>query len=260
MPGDAAATQSDPPPIAPPPSDAAMKARRLRPWYRRTWKRVALTLVVAAAVGTGAGWLYTADGRGDRGGADAASAGVSRSDLSGTGHSVTEYPQAKRGEPVQVSGTTLAGGPFAVETLRGDVVVLNVWGSWCAPCRAEAPILAQASRDYGAQAVSFVGINVRDNEAAAEAFEDRYRIPYPSIADFDGRTLLELNEYVPASAVPVTLILDRNGRVAARVLGELRKATLTALLTTVLAETQASSEPSAQSSTDPTSTPDSQDG
>ena len=90
-----------------------------------------------------------------------------------------------------------------------------------------APILAQASRDYAAQGVSFVGINVRDNEAAAEAFEDRYRIPYPSIADFDGRTLLELNEYVPASAVPVTLVLDRQGRVAARVLGELRKATLT---------------------------------
>ena len=190
-------------------------------------------MVLAAAVGVGAGLTYLAVQ--DEG--TAAAAGVTRSDLSGTGHAVTEYPAASRGEPVEVEGVTLGGGQVAVEGLRGAVVVLNVWGSWCAPCRAEAPILAEASRTYAEDGVSFLGINVRDNEAAAVAFERRYRVPYPSIADFDGLTLLGLNQYVPASAVPVTLVLDREGRVASRVLGELREATLRALLDTVLAET-----------------------
>lgn len=210
-----------------------------RPWYRRTWKRVALTLVLAAAVGVGAGKAYVA-GTSDE--ATASNGGVTQRDLSGTGHAVTEYSAADRGAPVEITGDTLTGDPFAVEELRGDVVVLNVWGSWCAPCRAEAPILAEAAKNFASQGVCFAGINVRDNEAAALAFEKRYRIPYPSIADFDGRTLLAVNEYVPASAVPVTLVLDRQGRVAARVIGELRQATLTALLDTVLAETDPRAE------------------
>ena len=204
-----------------------------RPWYRRTWKRVAVTMVIAAALGVGAGLAFLYAGQGATGGLVA---GVARDDLSGTGRAVTEYRESQRGQPVQVSGTTLAGEPFSIQDLRGDVVVLNVWGSWCAPCRAEAPILAKAHAEFTDDGVSFAGINVRDNEAAAIAFERRYEIPYPSIADFDGRTLLGLNQYIPVSAVPVTLVLDRQGRVASRVLGEVREATLTALLDEVLTE------------------------
>lgn len=199
-----------------------------RPWYRRTWWRVACTMVLAAVIGTATGKAYLA-------GVDA-SALTGSSGISEVGRAVTEYPPAERGEPVDIAGTTLGGDRFALEDLRGEVVVLNVWGSWCSPCRAEAPILGQASRAYADDGVSFLGINVRDNEAAALAFERRYDIPYPSIADYDGRTLLGVNDYVPMSAVPVTLVLDRKGRVAARALGELRKATLTALLDNAVEE------------------------
>ena len=92
------------------------------------------------------------------------------------------------------------------------------------------------SQAAAGKGVFFLGINVRDNQAAAKAFEDRHGISYPSIADLDGRTLLPLNDYVPANAVPVTVVLDTEGRVAARVIGVLEKSTLTALLDQVLSE------------------------
>ncbi|WP_203231367.1 TlpA family protein disulfide reductase [Nocardioides caldifontis] len=189
-------------------------------------------LVCSALVGLMAGKLYLQAAKGDESGIAAPSDTAGQ----GRGGVVAEYPPTQRGGSVVVGGTTLQGGQISTDKMRGDVVVVNVWGSWCAPCRTEAPILADASRRYQPRGVSFLGINVRDNEAAAKAFEDRYSIRYPSIADFDGRTLLSLNDYVPASAVPVTVILDRDGRVAARVLGELRRATLDALLDTVIAE------------------------
>ena len=185
-------------------------------------------MVLAAAIGIATGRAYLA-------GVDA-SGSTGSSGVSEVGRAVTEYSAAERGEPVDIAGTTLGGDSLALDDLRGEVVVLNVWGSWCSPCRAEAPILGQASRAYADDGVSFVGINVRDNKAAALAFERRYDIPYPSIADYDGRTLLSVNDYVPMSAVPVTLVLDREGRVAARALGELRKATLTALLDNAVEE------------------------
>lgn len=239
MTGSNSASDESPRPTSGASGAAHPAARALqRPWYRRTWKRVAFTLIMAAVIGVAAGMLYLAASEGP----STATAGVTQRDLSGTGHAVTEYPAADRGKPVEVAGETLTGDTLATEDLRGAVVVVNVWGSWCTPCRAEAPMLGEATRNYSSEGVSFVGINVRDNEAAALAFEKRYRSPYPSIADFDGRTLLGLNVYVPASAVPVTLVLDRGGRIAARVLGEIRKATLTALLDTVLAETNPQSD------------------
>lgn len=190
-------------------------------------------LGAAAVVGMGASTMWLADrpSEGVRGrlGGDAGS-GVSVS------QPVTEYPVADRGEPVELSGGTLTGDDLDVADLRGDVVVVNVWGSWCGPCRIEAPVLAQVSEDYRGRGVSFVGVNVKDNRAAAIAFEEEYGITYPSIEDVDGRAVLALSQYVPASAVPVTLVLDREGRVAARVLGAVREATLTALLDSMLAE------------------------
>ncbi|BDZ62644.1 hypothetical protein Lsed01_00712 [Demequina sediminis] len=87
----------------------------------------------------------------------------------------------------------------------------------------------------------FVGVNVRDNPAAAIAFEDSYGITYPSIDDRKGKTLLSLADHLPGAGVPVTLLLDRDGRPAARVLGAVQESTLTALLDTVLAEPATSS-------------------
>ncbi len=81
-----------------------------------------------------------------------------------------------------------------------------------------------------------MGVNVKDNRAAALAFEDEFNIPYPSIEDRDGRALLALNAHVPAQAVPVTLVLDRDGRVAGRVIGAVEEGTLRALIEGVLEE------------------------
>ena len=149
---------------------------------------------------------------------------------------VTEYPPGSRADPVGLSGMGLTGEVIDIAAWRGDVVVINVWGSWCAPCRQEAPILAATSAAYSGDGVRFVGVNVRDNAAAAIAFEQSYGITYPSIDDSDGKGLLSLAEHLPGSGVPVTLILDRDVRPAARVLGAVEESTLTALLDTILAE------------------------
>lgn len=149
---------------------------------------------------------------------------------------IAEYPPDSRGEPVQLSGTTLTDTLLDIADLRGDTVVINVWGSWCVPCREEAPVLSWLSREYADAGVSFVGVNVKDNRAAALAFEDEFDIPYPSIEDRDGRALLALSAHVPAQAVPVTLVLDRDGRVAGRVIGAVEEGTLRALIEGVLEE------------------------
>lgn len=199
-----------------------------RPWYRPTGKRIAFTVLLSALLGIGLGQLYLAT--------DGDQRMPARQTASGQTGLVTEFPVTDRGQPVAVDGTTLTDDLLALTDLRGQVVVLNVWGSWCPPCREEAPVLATVSTEYADRGVSFVGINVRDNRAAAVAFERRYDITYPSIEDQGGRALLALNQYVPANAVPVTLVLDRQGRVAARVLGAVEAGTLTALLDTVLTE------------------------
>lgn len=166
-------------------------------------------------------------------GQDAAAEGPS---VAAGNRTVTEYAPEDRGEPVTLSGTGLTGEAIDIAAWRGDVVVINVWGSWCAPCREEAPILAATSAAYADQGVRFVGINVRDNSAAAIAFEESYGISYPSIDDSNGKALLSLAEHLPGAGVPVTLLLDRDGRPAARVLGAVQESTLTALVDTVLAE------------------------
>ena len=197
--------------------------------YRWKPRRLLITAAVSAALGVGLGQLYLVT-------AAEPDALAQQSTLSVPGQPVTEFPLESRGAAVDVEGTTLKGSALSLSDLRGDVVVVNVWGSWCPPCREEAPMLAKLSRRYTDQGVSFVGINVRDNRAAALAFEDNYGIRYPSIEDGTGRAVLALNQYIPVNAVPATLVLDRQGRVAARVLGAVREATLRALLTTVLAE------------------------
>lgn len=198
------------------------------PGYRRTRRRIVVSLLISALLGIGLGQLYLAAGSDD-----ATQTGAAPNALL-TG--ATEFPVTERSRPVDVSGATLSGDPLALSDLRDRVVVVNVWGSWCPPCREEAPVLAKVSAEYAARGVSFVGINVRDNPAAARAFEENYGIDYPSIEDTDGRVVLALDQYIPASAVPVTLVLDREGRVAARVLGAVRETTLRRLLDTVLAE------------------------
>ena len=155
--------------------------------------------------------------------------------ISGDG-SVTLIAPAERGEPVTFEGTTLEGSEFDVADHRGEVVVVNVWGSWCPPCIAEAPDLERVWDRTRSRDVQFVGVNTRDQPAAARAHERRFGVSYPSIDDDGGRVLLAFRGTLPPVAIPSTLVLDRRGRVAARVLGQVGAGTLRGLVTDVLAE------------------------
>jgi thiol-disulfide isomerase/thioredoxin len=150
---------------------------------------------------------------------------------------ITTLAVADRDKPSEVSGRTIDGEELSLDDYAGQVVVVNVWGSWCAPCRAEAPMLAAAARDLAKQDVAFLGIDSRDpSESAARAFVRRFDIPYPSIYDQQGRTLLAFRGTLNPNAIPSTVVIDREGRVAASVLGEISRTTLYDLVEEVSAK------------------------
>lgn len=157
-----------------------------------------------------------------------ADAGDSKGYIAGDG-SVTEYAEGERGEPVEFSSELFDGSTVNIADERGKPVVLNFWYAGCAPCRAEAPDLNELHAAYG-QDVVFYGANVRDEKGTAEAFEKNFEVPYPSFRDVNGKVLLALSKYVPAQAVPTTVILDAQGRVAARVLGQIDKSIVKTLI------------------------------
>lgn len=138
--------------------------------------------------------------------------------ISGDG-SIREIPEATRGEPIQFEGSTTHGGDFKSIDADDDVMVVNFWYAACAPCRVEAPLLESVSRELRDN-VTFVGVNVRDSVANAVSFEEELGVAYPSILDRDaGAVLLAFAGEVPPAAVPTTIVLDENRRIAARVLG-----------------------------------------
>ena len=146
------------------------------------------------------------------------------------------YKAGSRPAAPAVSGTTLAGSKLSLSSYRGHVVVLNFWGSWCAPCRAEAPTLAVLSEQYHAKGVQFVGIDIRDSPTSAQAFVQNFGISYPSLNDPADEIALEFRGTVPPAAIPSTLVIDRNGRIAGRVIGQASYSTLNRLLTDVTAK------------------------
>ena len=155
---------------------------------------------------------------------------------------VTVIAPEDRGEPVTgLAGPTVAGDTLDVADLAGDPVVLNVWGSWCAPCHAEALDLVAAEAALGpSTGARFVGINIRDRSVeAAAGFEEEYGIGWPSLHDPDSQLLLRLAGDVPPNVVPATLVLDHEGRVAARLLGRVDTATLVGVVEDVAAATEA---------------------
>ncbi len=149
---------------------------------------------------------------------------------------LTRLAVSERGSAVNLAGETLDGDPLDIAEWRGDVVVVNVWGSWCGPCRKEAPGLARVSKATESLGVHFLGIDVRDNLAAAKAFTRAYGVEYPSLFDADGTLVLAFSGRVPVSAVPSTIVLDRQGRVAATVVGYVDETSLRGLVDDVLAE------------------------
>jgi thiol-disulfide isomerase/thioredoxin len=149
---------------------------------------------------------------------------------------ITLVPVSRRKSPVELSGTTLEGKPIDVASYRGRVVVLNVWGSWCPPCRKEAPDLQAASQKLAASQVVFLGIDNSDPDPAqALAFQKTFGITYPSLSDSGGQLLLQLQGAVPPNAVPATIVLDTQGRIAARISSATTTTTVTEVVGDVIA-------------------------
>jgi thiol-disulfide isomerase/thioredoxin len=127
-----------------------------------------------------------------------------------------------------ISGMTLSGNVYTYT--KNKVAVVNVWASWCSPCRAEAPTLVALANKYSE--VEFIGILTRDNPANAEAFERRFKIPYPTV--IDDSILAGFKGSLSANAIPTTVVLDQQGRVAARISGVVTVASLSQLIERVI--------------------------
>lgn len=122
-------------------------------------------------------------------------------------------PAVRRPIAPDISGTTLTGGHLDTRSWRGHTIVVNFWGSWCVPCREEAPGLARAARDTAVLGVRFLGIDIREDPFAGLAFEQGFHIPYPSISDPDNMIAALFGADAPA-ATPSTYIIDASGRIA----------------------------------------------
>jgi len=160
--------------------------------------------------------------------------------VSGDG-SVTILGPAQRQLAPEAVGVDLNGDTLKLSDFAGQVVVLNVWASWCAPCRAEAPALEEVARQFDGKGVQFIGLNTRDSQAAAQAFTRNFGVTYPSMVDTDGRIQLLFNDSLPPQAIPSTIVIDQQGRVAARALGTVTSATLRAMIEPLLDESETSS-------------------
>lgn len=136
----------------------------------------------------------------------------------------------------RISGTTLTGARLSLSAYRGHVVVMNFWGSWCTPCRAEAPILAKLAREFAPRGVDFVGVDIRDSTANARAFDASFRIGYPSLNDPGAEVALGFRGAVTPAGIPTTLVIARDNRIAARVIGRVSYSGLKGLISRVLAE------------------------
>ncbi|MFE4949024.1 TlpA family protein disulfide reductase [Leifsonia sp. NPDC056665] len=134
--------------------------------------------------------------------------------------SVSEYAAANRGAPVAFSGTLADGTAVSSKDYAGKVLVVNFWYAGCPPCRVEAPDLESLSQKYASQGVSFLGVNLYDSASTAASFEQDKGVTYPSVLDRDtGSVLLAFSKTVPPKATPTTIVIDKQGRVAARILG-----------------------------------------
>jgi thiol-disulfide isomerase/thioredoxin len=150
---------------------------------------------------------------------------------------ITRLAADDRRPPGEVAGETLEGEQVSLADFEGKTVVVNVWGSWCAPCRSEAPDLVDASEELADDGVVFLGINSRDlDKGAARAFQRRFEVPYPSIYDQQGRTLLAFRGTLSPNAIPSTVVIDAEGRVAASIIGETTASTLVGLVEDVVAD------------------------
>jgi peroxiredoxin len=151
---------------------------------------------------------------------------------------IATVDKGERADAPDLSGETVDGKQLDVDDYKGKVVVLNVWGSWCPPCRAEAKNFQKVYEDVKDQGVQFVGINTRDTSTGpARAFEKEYGVTYPSLYDPTGKLMLRFEKgTLNPQAIPSTLVIDRDGKIAARTLQALSEEKLRSMLEPVLAE------------------------
>ena len=150
---------------------------------------------------------------------------------------VVEIPEPERGDPVVFEGVTETGETVTSDDYRGGVLVVNFWYAACGPCIVEAPLLEEVWQDYQDQRVAFLGVNTYDQPATALSFARDNNVTYPSVIDVnDGRVKLAFAQVTPIQATPTTLVIDQEGRVAARIIGQLASASI---LSTLVADTLA---------------------
>jgi peroxiredoxin len=191
--------------------------------------RSALAAVVVAVVAVAAAGC-------DGGNIGADNPGSSGQSFVGHSYESTFYPVGHRPDAPAVTGTTISGQRLSLSSYRGDTIVLNFWGSWCAPCRAEAPALGQLSRKLATKNVRFIGIDIRDQPDSAQAFMQTFNVGYPSLSDPDDEIALEFHSTVPPASIPTTLVIDRSGRIAVRIFGASSYAELQALISKVIGQ------------------------
>lgn len=172
--------------------------------FRRAVEALAAVLAGAALLG---GCTNTTGGGGDTG------------FVASSGTTVTYYAPNQRITVPDLAGTTLEGKQLALADYRGKFVVVNIWGSWCGPCRIEAPALQETYEQYQSKGVQFLGINARDINAAALAFVRDDQITYPSLQDPSETLLLEFKTVVPPANIPSSIIVDRTGKIVTRIIG-----------------------------------------
>jgi thiol-disulfide isomerase/thioredoxin len=207
----------------------ASLARRASPNRRMRAIRLARRAVAGALAASAALALAACDG-GAIGQDTPASNG--QSFVSGSYGTMFLRAGQRPAEP-PVAGTTLTGLRLSLASYRGRVLVLNFWGSWCPPCRQEAPALGTLARQFRSRDVQFLGVDIQDNVSGAEAFARTFRITYPSLNDPSDEIALAFRGTVPPAGIPTTLLIDRNGRIAARIVGGASYAGLKSLITRV---------------------------
>jgi thiol-disulfide isomerase/thioredoxin len=151
----------------------------------------------------------------------------------GSAYNSSTFRAGSRPAAPDIAGTTLTGQHLSLAAYRGSVVVINFWGSWCAPCRAEAPDLSALATHYAGHGVRFLGVDIRDDPVGADAFTKDFNVTYPSLNDPSDNLALAFRGTVPPAAIPTTLVIDRSGRIAARILGSVSYDSLRALITAV---------------------------
>jgi thiol-disulfide isomerase/thioredoxin len=151
----------------------------------------------------------------------------------GSAYNSSVFRAGARPAAPDIAGTTLTGQHLSLSAYRGSVVVINFWGSWCAPCRAEAPDLSALAAHYDGHGVRFLGVDIRDDPVGADAFIKSFNVTYPSLNDPSDELALAFRGTVPPAAIPTTLVIDRSGHIAARILGSVSYDSLRDLVTQV---------------------------